>query len=71
MKKKWLVTIIGIGILSIVGLYVFLITKSKIPVPRGEVYGISEICAQLWPSLFVLVIKKQIMHIYLFTTSKC
>lgn len=29
MKKKWLVTIIGIGILSIVGVNVFLITKSK------------------------------------------
>ncbi|MCY9657570.1 efflux RND transporter periplasmic adaptor subunit [Paenibacillus chondroitinus] len=29
MKKKWLITIIGIGILSIVGLNIFLLVKSK------------------------------------------
>ncbi|OPH52074.1 hypothetical protein BC351_33475 [Paenibacillus ferrarius] len=34
MKKKWLVTIIGVGILSIVGVNVFLITKSKIPISK-------------------------------------
>lgn len=41
MKKKWLVTITSIGILSIVGVNVFLIAKSKTPLSKvANVQGI-------------------------------